>query len=755
MKGEISSYGLLNPSEEMYKNIIDNLKDLITILDLEGNFLYFSPQIYDISGFKQEELLGKSGFQIMHPDDVIHASNVLMEAIKQKEKIYFEFRTLHKDGHYIDVAASGRIVEMEGEERILAIIRDITEQKRIERKQKESEKQYRYLIENTLKGVWVIDENAKTTLVNSSMAKILGYKVEEMIGKNLFDFISSEDREFTKNTLERSKKGIKEEIEKKFIHKDGKEIITRLVSSPMFSENNDYKGAIAFVSDITERKKTEEKLRESEEKFRTITEQSLMGILILQDGVVKYANEKLAEMGGYSIEEMKSWTTVELAELIHPEDREFVMEQLRKKQIGDPDVVNQYMYRIIRKEGEVGWREIFSKTINYNGALADLVIIIDVTDRRNAELALKESEEKFRSLTEESQLAITILQDDTVKYANQKSEDLYGYSLDEMKSWEPKEYKKIIAPESIEFVMEQARKKQAGDPDVTIHYPIHCVKKSGELIWVDNISKTIMYEGRPANFITQIDITERIKAQEELVKLNQIKSELLRRTSHELKTPLVSIKGYADLLLSVHKENLNDYVLSSIVEIKQGCERLENLIQDILNTAELESGTIQLKKVEEDLSFFIKLSIRELRGLARLRNQTINLKIKDQLITSFEPEQIHRVISNLINNAIKYTPPDGLIEIDSEIKEGNIIVLIKDSGIGITKEEKERLFTQFGKIERYGQGLDIISDGSGLGLFISKKIIELHGGKIWVESQGRNKGSTFYISLPIIQESIE
>ena len=124
-------------------------------------------------------------------------------------------------------------------------------------------------------------------------------------------------------------------------------------------------------------------------------------------------------------------------------------------------------------------------------------------------------------------------------------------------------------------------------------------------------------------------------------------------------------------------------------------------------------------------------------------------------MTSFEPEQMHQAISNLISNAIKYTPPDGTIEIESEIKDSLIIISIKDSGIGLTKEEKDRLFTQFGKIERYGQGLDIISDGSGLGLYISKKIVELHGGKIWVESEGRNKGSTFYFTLPIIQETIE
>ena len=136
-----------------------------------------------------------------------------------------------------------------------------------------------------------------------------------------------------------------------------------------------------------------------------------------------------------------------------------------------------------------------------------------------------------------------------------------------------------------------------------------------------------------------------------------------------------------------------------------------------------------------------------------MRNHSINLNLHDILITSFEKEQIHQVVSNLLNNAIKYTPPNGEIEVRSKIKNNFIVISIKDEGIGITKEERSQIFRQFGKIERYGQGWDIVSEGSGLGLYISKKIVELHGGEIWVESEGRNKGSTFSFSLPIISES--
>lgn len=403
-------------------------------------------------------------------------------------------------------------------------------------------------------------------------------------------------------------------------------------------------------------------------------------------------------------------------------------------------------------------RNVFTKTlkipIKSEGEVNHIITTLrDITDQKEAEEKLKESEEMIRTITGQAFMGIVIIQDDKIEYVNNALLHMFEFSNQEIDNWLKDDLLRIIHPEDLQFLREYRKKLRAGDPNIKPYYSYRVFTKSGKLKLIDQFSKPIIYKGKLAELVTIIDITEKKEAEQELIKLNSLKSEFLRRTSHELKTSLVSIKGYSDLLLNVHKEKLDDYVLASIVEIKQGCERLESLIQDILNTAELESGAVQLKKKEEDLSFLIKLSIRELRGLINLRNQKINLKIHDKLITAFEPEQIHRVISNLISNAIKYTPPDGIIEIRSEIKDNIIIISVKDTGIGITREEKERLFTQFGKIERYSQGLDIISDGSGLGLYISKKVIELHGGKIWVESEGRLKGSTFYFSLPLIIEN--
>ena len=192
--------------------------------------------------------------------------------------------------------------------------------------------------------------------------------------------------------------------------------------------------------------------------------------------------------------------------------------------------------------------------------------------------------------------------------------------------------------------------------------------------------------------------------------------------------------------------------MTTIQEIKQGCIRLETLIGDILKTAELESGRTELKRSEEDLSFLIKFCVNELKGFSKLRNHTITLDINEKLTAYCEKEQIHQVVSNILSNAIKYTLPNGQIHIQSRNEDDLIIISVKDNGIGFTEEEKDKIFQQFGKIERYGQGFDIISEGTGLGLYICKKIIEMHGGKIWVDSPGRNKGSTFSFSLPIIKD---
>jgi len=223
---------------------------------------------------------------------------------------------------------------------------------------------------------------------------------------------------------------------------------------------------------------------------------------------------------------------------------------------------------------------------------------------------------------------------------------------------------------------------------------------------------------------------------------------LIRGITHELKTPVTIIKGYLDLYVLKFIENLSSEEIRIIKQIKKGCLNLETLIYKIMLKSELNSGGGELITVQNNLSTLIELCVEELKSFADLRGHKILLHVDNSIITSFDKDQIRQVINNLITNAIKYTPINGVIEISSTINDDLVLIAVKDNGIGVTEKEKERLFSQFGKIELYGERNDIITEGSGLGLYLSKKITELHGGEIWVESEGRYKGSTFYFSLP-------
>ncbi len=176
---------------------------------------------------------------------------------------------------------------------------------------------------------------------------------------------------------------------------------------------------------------------------------------------------------------------------------------------------------------------------------------------------------------------------------------------------------------------------------------------------------------------------------------------------------------------------------------------MEALINSFIESYQLEKTVIRVNLRQEDVSDLIQEVLYELEGFIGMRGHTINVTLDEKLITAIDKEKIYTVISNILINAIGYTPQGGKISINSSIDKNFLTISVKDNGIGLTEEEKNRLFKPFGKIERYGEGWDISIGGMGMGLYISKEIIKLHGGKMWVESEGRSKGSEFHFSLPI------
>ncbi len=729
----------------------------LCIIDKDFNIIRINDTFTTTFNIKKDDLFGKKCYDIIPGPFCNTLECTMRQILGGIDSREYEKTIEHSNGikdTYIMRAVPylGKGGEIIG---IFKSYMDITARKKAVQKLKESEEKYRLIAENANDLIAVLNEKFEYEYINELVyMKILGYSYEDLLGKSLSNFIHPHDLEKAFKSMKKCSEIGECEEELRFKNKKG-DYLWLEVRGKAFIDGDGEKKALLISREVTERKLAEEKLRESEKKYKNLAKEleiildHLPGLVFYKDTENNFirVNKFLADAHNMAKEELIGKNLFELypkeeAQAYWDDDLEVIRSCNPKLNIEEP-------WDTIEGRKWVSTSKI--PFVDENGKIIGIVgFSRDITERKKAELLLKESEEKFRKITEQSLMGIAILQDDVFKYVNQRYGAIHGYTIEELNNFQPEEFIKLVHPKDRDMVMEQAKKKQKGLEDVINNYQFRGIKKTGETRWIEILSKTMFYEGRPADLITIIDITEKKKAEEELKRLNKLKSELLTRSSHELKTPLMHIKGFTELLLLKYKESFYEDELYLVNEIRKGCFRLEILVEDILKTAELESGTIQLEKSEEDLSLIIETCVRELKGFADSRNQNINLMLHDKLITSLERKQISQAINNLLNNAIKYTPPNGNIEICSEIKEDFFIISIKDSGIGFNEEEKRRIFKRFGKIERYGQGYDVVSDGSGLGLYISKKIIELHGGKIWVESEGKSKGSTFYFSLPIM-----
>lgn len=287
-------------------------------------------------------------------------------------------------------------------------------------------------------------------------------------------------------------------------------------------------------------------------------------------------------------------------------------------------------------------------------------------------------------------------------------------------------------------------------------YSIPLITKDKEKIPVEIMVTRGLWNNEPVFFGICRDISERLEyerlIEEELKKLKEldkIRKDLISRVSHELKTPLMSIRGATELIMEFHN-NLSEDMLELMHIIDKGETRLEYLVNNLLDISRIQYKKLKIKKKPTNLSTIIENSSIEMVNLIQKRDVNLNIEIPDKLIINIDNERIEQVLKNIISNAVKNTPPGGNIKISIGRAGEYAEILVKDDGVGLTSSEKKKLFKRFGKIERYEEGLEYLNiQGSGLGLYISKKIVELHNGSISAQSEGRNEGATFKIKLPI------
>jgi PAS domain S-box-containing protein len=517
---------------------------------------------------------------------------------------------------------------------------------------------------------------------------------------------------------------------------------------------------ITVFDDISERKRAEQKLKESEEslrrseeRFRSLVETTTDWIWeIDENGYFSYSSPKIKDLLGYEPEEIIGKTPLDFMAI----DK---VTKLKKTYVNQFKSKKQYyglVNKVKHKNGKILSLETSGVPIfDGNGAFRGFHgIDRDITDRIISNQRLKESEVKFRTITEQSFMGIVIMQNGEIKYMNKAMSKISGYPLEEMLTWTDKIYSKMVFPEDLTQILERIKSNKEGKMGPFSINSYRIVNKIGEVRWLEDFTSKIVYQGKLANLISIIDVTDKKKAEKivleenrKLTELSKMRKDIITRVSHELKTPLTSIYGASQILLKHLNLQIDDEVLKFIEIFHRGALRLKKLVENLIDASRIEYGKLELNIKTHDFVSIVKECTDEMSYLLDNRNLKIILSLPNKLEINIDKIRIQQVITNILSNAVKNTPINGKIYVTLSPNLEYTDLQIRDTGIGLTKKEKELLFEKFGKIERYGMDLGVDIEGSGLGLYISKEIVELHGGQILVESEGRNKGALFTVRL--------
>ncbi|WP_413163403.1 PAS domain S-box protein [Capilliphycus salinus ALCB114379] len=388
----------IRESEERFRTVANFTYDWEYWIDPLGNFLYVSPSCERITGYSPEEFIRNPQLliAIAHLEDRPRILEYLQEGLQENKPYFIDFRIITRTGETRWISHQCQSV-YSSDGRCLGrrvSNRDISEQKRIEQALRESEERYRRFIETTIDGVWVIDAANKTTFVNEQMAGMLGCRVEEMMGKSMFEFIDPEHWQIAAASFERRRLGICEQHDFKFHRKTGEIVWTSVSTAPIFDSFDQYIGAFAMVTNITKRKEIEEALRESEERFRLMADYAPVLIWIAgNDGLRYFFNQSWLSFTGGTLEEEvgNGWI-----ENIHPEDQEGFLQVYRRKfQIREQFSIE---YRLKRADGEYRWLldtgiPQWTKNREFSGYIGSCV---DITDSKKTREQLRQINEQLR-----------------------------------------------------------------------------------------------------------------------------------------------------------------------------------------------------------------------------------------------------------------------------------------------------------------------------------------------------------------------
>ncbi len=728
--------------EEELRRLSDAVKmtsESITIVGLNGIILDINEAGLRMYGLDSKaDLVGKDPSDLIAPEDRQKAREDMGKVLAEGSLKTVEYHILKEDGSQMLIETSGSLIKDEkGEPKgIVAVSRDITERRRME----DELRRLSDVVKMTSESITITDLNGIIIYVNEASLRMYGLDNRvDLLGKDPSDLIDPEDKQ---RVIEGMAKVVTEGSlkagEYHLLRKDGSIMLVEVSVSLIRDEKGEPKYIASVSRDITERKRMEEELRRLSDAVKMSTDSITITDL---NGTILDMNE--ASLRLYGLDNKADMVGKNPSALIAPEDRQKAREDMAKVLMGDPFKFGEY--HILKEDGsqmliEVGGSLIRGETGEPKGIVS---VARDITERRRMEEALRNSEEQFRSVAETANDAIiTVNSKGDVVMWNRRAETMFGYSVDEM------------LDKSLALIMPERFREdhEKGIARVVSTGLTKLIGKTVEIVGLKRDGSEFPIElslsswsTNEESFFTAVvrDITERKKAEEALRELDRLKAEFISDISHELRTPLHSIKGFGKLILDgkVPDPNIQREFLTII---ENQSNRLDKLVGNLLDASRLESGRFSINKQHIPIAGTIHEAVQTVRGVAGGRGITIKEDVPATLPeVDVDKERLEQVLFNLIGNAVKFSNDDSEVIVRAEAREHDILAQIIDHGIGIPKDAMPRLFQRFYRAE----GSSGIS-GSGLGLYISKQIIDAHGGRIWVESEA-GKGSTFSFTLPL------
>lgn len=611
-----------------------------------------------------------------------------------------------------------------------------------------AERRFRHLAEAIPHIVWIARADGSIEYVNRRWSEYTGLPLEECLGESLVlrkwtAVIHPEDLARCFDHWHRSiTTGECHEAECRFRRAaDGSYRWFLCRAEPIRDDQDRVVQWFGTCTDIDDRKRAEEALRQSDVEYRAIFENAAVGKVLLdaETGRFLRVNRKFCEITGYTEDELRDLICTEIT---YGEDRERERESFERMVHGE---VQEYALekRYVRKDGSIVWVGLCGKSARTEAGRVVRVAmdVQDITDRKQAEEALRESERRYRELTEAlPQLVWTSQPDGYTDYVGRQNLAYTGLTEEELLGYG---WTRSVHPDDLDRVMAgwraAVRARQAFDDELRFR------GADGAYRWFK--ARAVPIRGADGQVVrwfgTCTDIDAQKRAEHALKDANRRKEEFLAMLSHELRNPLAAIGTAIPL---VRRAGSEDQLAWGTDVIDRQVKQLTRLIDDLLDVARIARGEIQLHKEPLDLAAIVHCAAEVARPLLEGRRHKLAIQLAPgPLPLEGDPARLGQVLVNLLINAAKYTEPGGRIELGAEHRAGAIVVRVRDNGVGIAPELLPGIFELFTRGEPEPPR---VQGGLGIGLCVVRRLVEMHGGTVTASSAGPGRGTEFVVRLP-------